>query len=44
MEDRCCACTGQATARVVDGGFHKPICDQHARLYARQGYTVLPKN
>lgn len=40
----CCACTKVGTARVIDRGFVKLVCEQHARKYAREGYQVLPKN
>lgn len=42
-QNTCCACSSEGTARVVDGGYTKPVCGQHARKYAREGYTVLPR-
>lgn len=36
----CCACSGEAVARVHDGAFRKPVCATHRRLYGERGYLL----
>lgn len=37
----CCACSGLAVARVLDGAFRKPVCAVHVRLYGERGYVIV---
>lgn len=36
----CIACTSTAVARVLDGGFRKPVCATHRSLYSQRGYLI----
>lgn len=39
-KERCCACTSEAAAYVIDGAHRKPVCESHGRMYRQQGYKI----